>query len=24
VCQYHCPTDPKSIIVIPKSSREIR
>jgi ferredoxin-type protein NapG len=24
VCQNHCPTDPKSIIVIPKSSREIR
>ena len=24
VCQNHCPTDPKSIIVIPKSSREPR
>ena len=24
VCQNHCPTDPKSIIVIPKSAREIR
>ena len=24
LCQNHCPTDPKSIIVIPKSSREIR
>jgi ferredoxin-type protein NapG len=24
VCQNHCPTDPKSIIVIPKSAREPR
>lgn len=24
VCQYHCPTDPKSVIVIPKASREVR
>jgi len=24
VCQNHCPTDPKSIIVIPKASREMR
>ena len=24
VCQNHCPTDPKSIIIIPKSSREPR
>ena len=24
LCQNHCPTDPKSIIVIPKSSREVR
>lgn len=24
VCQNHCPTEPRSIIVIPKSAREIR
>lgn len=24
MCQNHCPTDPKSIIVIPKSAREVR
>ena len=24
VCQNHCPTDPRSIIIIPKSARELR
>jgi ferredoxin-type protein NapG len=23
VCQYYCPTNPKSIVVIPKAAREI-